>query len=221
MLEILKKWEHTYKKYLEVKEKNQFLDIPEWFDIKLIPAFSEVYGILKQIENEWKKISKFRLGDIARELKKILNIEKVEIRTNFLDTTQNGEMISYTKQEFKQIGKYYVALETIRDYIDITKPFLEIFVNDFKVISSKCKKGFLKKQDYLNGSTNEENIELIEFSDEYRAGLNPKTIEDRIIDFSDIKAFMLERSSSELEILSKVFENIYKTNEKCSIEQVK
>lgn len=221
MLEILKKWEHTYKKYLEVKKKNQFLDIPEWFDIKLIPAFSEVYGILKQIENEWKKISKFRLGDIARELKKILNIEKVEIRTNFIDTTQNGEMISYTKQEFKQIGKYYVALETIRDYIDITKPFLEIFVNDFKVISSKCKKGFLKKQDYLDDSTNEENIELIEFSDEYRAGLNPKTIEDRIIDFSDIKAFMLERSSSEREILSKVFENIYKLNEKSSIEQVK
>ncbi len=221
MLEILKKWEHTYKKYLEVKKKNQFLDIPEWFDIKLIPAFSEVYGILKQIENEWKKISKFRLGDIARELKKILNIEKVEIRTNFIDTAQNGEMISYTKQEFKQIGKYYVALETIRDYIDITKPDLEIFVNDFKVISSKCKKGFLKKQDYLDDSTNEENIELIEFSDEYRAGLNPKTIEDRIIDFSDIKAFMLERSSSELEILSKVFENIYKLNEKSSIEQVK
>ena len=221
MLEILKKWEHTYKKYLEVKKKNQFLDIPEWFDIKLIPAFSEVYGILKQIENEWKKISKFRLGDIARELKKILNIEKVEIRTNFIDTTQNGEMISYTKQEFKQIGKYYVALETIRDYIDITKPDLEIFVNDFKVISSKCKKGFLKKQDYLDDSTNEENIELIEFSDEYRAGLNPKTIEDRIIDFSDIKAFMLERSSSEREILSKVFENIYKLNEKSSIEQVK
>lgn len=221
MLEILKKWEHTYKKYLEVKKKNQFLDIPEWFDIKLIPAFSEVYGILKQIENEWKKISKFRLGDIARELKKILNIEKVEIRTNFLDTTQNGEMISYTKQEFKEIGKYYVALETIREYIDITKPDLEIFVNDFKVISSKCKKGFLKKQDYLDDSTNEENIELIEFSDEYRAGLNPKTIEDRIIDFSDIKAFMLERSSSEREILSKVFENIYKLNEKSSIEQVK
>lgn len=221
MLEILKKWEHTYKKYLEVKEKNQFLDIPEWFDIKLIPAFSEVYGILKQIENEWKKISKFRLGDIARELKNVLNIEKIEIRTNFIDTAQNGEIISYTKKEFKEIGRYYVALETIREYIDITKPDLEIFVNDFKVVSLKCKKGFLKKRDYLGGFTNEENIALIEMGDEYRAGLNPKTIEDRIIDFSDIKAFMLERSSSELEILSKVFENIYKLNEKSSIEQVK